>query len=176
MTPRLRRGYSGETGRGRDVDIRSRPGARLRYLPIETRFEIWAPDVYIKNEVLTDVPDEYLVLSVDANGKVMLEREKRLVTKCSMNFRKMPYDIQRCDIVFTLETPGVVLQAAADKLSSKPPGNPECGAGVRRFRIDPGPDASSASSPPATRLRVGGTSRTCTANKLPPRIKKTSSY
>ena len=74
------------------------------HLPIDVvREKLWYPRSFIANEVLTDIPRNTAdTFEVRSDGRVLWSSMRRVTSKCSMDFARMPYDKQRCDIVISL--------------------------------------------------------------------------
>ena len=103
------------------------------HLPTATVQEkLWIPRAYIKNEVLTDV-SSYRgadTFSIRSDGRVLYTTMRRITSKCAMDFKRMPYDKQKCDIVVAVrddpsEVKLVPLPADLQSQFNLPAGNPE---------------------------------------------------
>ena len=101
------------------------------YLPINVvREKLWLPRAFIANEVLTDIPKAAETFRVRPDGRVFYTEMRRVTSKCSMDFARMPYDKQKCDIVIKVrqdpsEVKLVPLPADLQSQFNLPAGNPE---------------------------------------------------
>lgn len=85
------------------------------HLPVAVGIaKLWYPHAFISNEILTDIPTAADTYSIRSDGRVEFTTMRRVTSKCSMNFRNMPYDKQRCDIIIKLdEDPSEVILVPA---------------------------------------------------------------
>jgi hypothetical protein len=63
--------------------------------------KVWSPSVFI-TPLIEDLvsTDRTHALNVASDGTVSYSTKRQLTFKCAMDFKKMPRDTQRCDIVF----------------------------------------------------------------------------
>ncbi|XP_078524947.1 5-hydroxytryptamine receptor 3A-like [Lissotriton helveticus] len=61
---------------------------------------VWTPDIYVSERTEEDQSPPVPYILLHSNGTIYWQRPLRIVTACSLDLYKFPFDIQKCNLTF----------------------------------------------------------------------------